>query len=97
MTLSQISLAFKNTKKDGTPALASEVEANTIFNTINLNIGDLIILSNTCPHRSKKNDSDQIRRIIYYTYTPSENGSKYDEYFKDKETSKNKSKALSEN
>ena len=87
---------YKNTKKDGTPALSDEVESKTKFKVIDLEVGDMIIFSNTCPHRSKKNDSDQIRRIIYYTYTPSENGSKYDEYFKDKETSKNKSKALSE-
>ena len=87
---------YENTKKDGTPALSDEVERKTKFKVIDLEVGDMIIFSNTCPHRSKKNDSDQIRRIIYYTYTPSENGSKYDEYFKDKETSKNKSKALSE-
>ncbi len=87
---------FENTKKDGTPALSNEIEAKTLFKTIDLNIGDLIVFSNTCPHRSKKNDSNKIRRIIYYTYTLFENGSKYDEYFKDKETSKNKSKALSE-
>ena len=66
---------------DGTPALANEIEAKTLFHTIDLNIGDLIVFSNTCPHRSKKNDSDQIRRIIYYTYTLSENGSKYDENY----------------
>ena len=86
---------YENTKKDGTPALSNEVEAKTLFNVIDLEVGDMIIFSNKCPHRSKKNDSKKIRRIIYYTYTPSENGSKYDQYFKDKENSKNKSKALS--
>ena len=88
---------YENTKKDGTPALSNEVESKTIFNFIDLEVGDMIIFSNKCPHRSKKNDSQKIRRIIYYTYTPSENGSKYDQYFEDKESSKNKSKALSVN
>ena len=86
---------YENTKKNGTPALSNEVESKTIFNLIDLEVGDMIVFSNKCPHRSKKNHSQKIRRIIYYTYTPSENGSKYDQYFEDKENSKNKSKALS--
>ena len=88
---------YENTKKDGTPALSAEVETKTIFNVIDLDIGDMVIFSNTCPHRSKRNDSQKVRRIIYYTYSLGENGSKYNEYFDDKENSKNKSKALSEN
>ncbi len=87
---------FENTKKDGTPALSKHVENKTIFNLIDLNIGDMVVFSNTCPHRSKRNNSQNIRRILYYTYTLSKNGSKYDEYFSDKDNSKNKSKALSE-
>ena len=86
---------YENTKKDGTPALSNEVEAKTLFNVIDLEVGDMIIFSNKCPHRSKRNDSKNDRRIIYYTYSLSENGSKYDQYFEDKENSKNKSKALS--
>ena len=87
---------FKIQKKDGTPALSKDIEHKTLFNLIDLNVGDMVVFSNTCPHRSKKNDSQNIRRIIYYTYTPGKNGSKYDEYFDDKDNSKNKSKALSE-
>lgn len=87
---------FVNTKKDGTPALSAEVESKTKFNIINLGIGDIVIFLNTCPHRSKKNNSQKIRRILYYTYSLSENGSKYNKYFDDKVNSKNKSKALSE-
>ena len=86
---------FQNTKKDGTPALTKDVENRTVFNLIDLNIGDIVVFSNTCPHRSKKNNSQNTRRIIYYTYTTSINGSKYNEYFDDKANSKNKSKALS--
>ena len=86
---------YENTKKDGTPALSEEAESKTLFNLIELDVGDIIIFSNKCPHRSKRNDSKNDRRIIYYTYSLSENGSKYDQYFEDKENSKNKSKALS--
>ncbi len=87
---------LENTKKDGTPALSKNIEIETPFKLINLDLGDMVIFSNTCPHRSGKNESENTRRVIYYTYTPSINGSKYEQYFKDKEGSKNKSKALSE-
>ena len=45
---------FQNTKKDGTPALTKDVENRTAFNLIDLDIGDIVVFSNTCPHRSKK-------------------------------------------
>ena len=88
---------IENTKKDGTPALSKETEIKTSFKLINLNVGDMVVFSNTCPHRSKKNDSNKSRRIIYYTYSLSKYGSKYKKYFEDKENSKNISKALVEN
>ncbi len=85
---------LKNTKNDGTPAITKEMESNISFDLINLKIGDIVIFSNTCPHRSKKNTTTKNRRVLYYTYSLSENGSKYQEYFDDKEKSKNTSKAL---
>ena len=85
---------IKKTKRDGTPALDKHIEENLHFEPINLNIGDMIVFSNKCPHKSKKNNTNLDRRILYYTYTLSEYGSKYDLYFKDKEKSKNPSKAL---
>ena len=57
---------LENTKKDGTPMLSIEVEAKTVFEPIDLEIGDVIVFSNSCPHRSRKNNSQEIRRIIYY-------------------------------
>ena len=56
----------------------------------------MVIFSNTCPHRSKQNDSAKSRRILYYTYSLAKNGSKYEIYFDDKANSKNISKALIE-
>ena len=83
-----------NTKNDGTPALSEVIENQSKFELINLNSGDIVFFLNTCPHRSKKNQSNINRRILYYTYSPAELGSKYNEYFEDKLKSKNKSKAL---
>ena len=87
---------LKNTKNDGTPALSTEIESKTSFELINLNIGDVVFFSHTCPHRSKKNNTQTDRRILYYTYGFAKNGSKYDEYFKDKDKSKNTLKALTD-
>ena len=85
---------LKNTKNNGTPALTDKVESNTSFNLIDLDVGDIVVFSNTCPHRSKKNGTNNNRRVLYYTYSLSKYGSKYQKYFHDKEKSKNPSKAL---
>jgi len=85
---------LKKTKNDGTPALKNEIEDKIDFEIINMEVGDIVIFSNTCPHRSRKNNTNENRRIIYYTYLSSINGSKYNDYFQDKEKSKNVSKAL---
>ena len=87
---------LKNTKNNGTPALTDEMESNTSFNLIDLDVGDIVVFSNTCPHRSKKNETNNNRRVLYYTYSLSKYGSKYQEYFHDKQKSKNPSKALVE-
>jgi ectoine hydroxylase-related dioxygenase (phytanoyl-CoA dioxygenase family) len=87
---------IKNTKNDGTPALKKDVENELSFEMIDLNIGDVVFFSNTCPHRSKKNNSNRDRRILYYTYSLAKNGSKYEKYFFDKLKSKNPIKALNE-
>ena len=87
---------IKNTKNNGTPDLLSVVEKNNIFEKIKLNAGDLVVFKNTCPHRSGKNASNSNRRILYYTYLSQDFGSQYENYFKDKKMSKNKSsKSLS--
>ena len=80
-----------NTKQNGTPDLLPEFEKKLKFRLINLNVGDIVVFSNTCPHRSKKNRSNFDRKTLYYTYTPLKNGSMYEKYFNDKAKSKNKS------
>mgnify|MGYP001162190063 FL=1 len=85
-----------NTKQNGTPDLIESIENKIKFNPINLNIGDIVLFSNTCPHRSKKNNSNKNRQTLYYTYSLLEDGSFYEQYFKDKAESKNTaSKSLS--
>ena len=87
---------LQNTKQDGSPDLKPSIESGLKFESIVLGIGDIVIFNNTCPHRSKKNNSSKNRRTLYYTYTLKKNGSYYNEYFKDKHASKNTtSKSLS--
>lgn len=87
---------FNNTKKDGTPNLLEKIEKMKTFEPINLNVGDIVFFKNTCAHRSKKNNSKEHRRNLYYTYNPIKEGSHYNQYFLDKNQSKNKnSKSLS--
>ena len=87
---------LKNTKMNGTPDLLKKSEDALDFEPIELNPGDLVLFSNKCPHRSKKNNSEINRRTLYYTYTKEVNGSFYEEYFSDKKNSTNiSSKSLS--
>ena len=86
---------LKNTKKDGTPNILSKIEKKTKFKAVDLKIGDAVIFSNTCPHRSDKNLSKKDRRTLYFTYSYGSKGSQYKNYFLDKKNSKNKTnKAL---
>ena len=87
---------LKNTKNNGTPAITKEIESNTSFDLICLNAGDIVIFSNTCPHRSKQNTTNKDRRVLYYTYSLKKNGDKYQEYFENKKQSTNSSKALAD-
>ena len=87
---------LKNTKNNGTPDILPSIEEKLDFKKIILNKGDAVFFSSRCPHRSKKNSSKFDRRIIYYTYNPKKFGDFYEQYFEDKEKSKNKnSKSLS--
>ena len=83
---------IKKTTLDGTPNLSEIEERKNKFEKINLDVGDLVIFKNTCPHRSDKNNSTSERRILYYTYSSLKNGSKYQDYFNDKKNSKNKTR-----
>lgn len=80
---------FVDTKKDGTPCLSKEKEKQIAFKAINLNPGDILVFDHRCPHRSKKNESEKSRKILYYTYSPLKFGSQYQNYFNDKKGSKN--------
>lgn len=81
---------LQNTNKDGTPNIKKSILKKLKFKQINLNKGDILIFKNTCPHRSKKNNSKKSRKTLYYTYTLSKYGSYYKKYFNDKKNSLNK-------
>ncbi len=83
---------LKNTYNDGTPNITREIEKKTKFNVINLKVGDIVVFSNKCPHRSDKNHTNQPRRNLYYTYTYGSNKTLYRKYFNDKKNSKNKTR-----
>ena len=86
---------LKNTNNDGSPNLKKSYESKLNFKHIDLEVGDIIIFSNKCPHRSKKNKSNKNRKTLYYTYTISKSKNLYKKYFLDKVLSKNKnSKSL---
>ena len=87
---------LNRTKKNGTPDINPEIEKKLNFEKILLSVGDIVIFSSKCPHRSSKNNSSIDRRTIYYTYNALNEGNFYDQYFRDKNNSKNiQSKSLS--
>ena len=88
---SKILLAKIHYKKNKSESIE---QFENLFESINLNVGDILIFDNRCPHRSNKNKSNNMRRILYYTYSLSSAGSQYKKYFSDKESSKNVSKTL---
>lgn len=80
---------FKRTHQDASGGLTSEIENSINFDLINLKPGDIVIFSDKCPHRSKKNYSlTNSRRILYFTYNKQSDGDHYAKYFYDKDTSK---------
>jgi ectoine hydroxylase-related dioxygenase (phytanoyl-CoA dioxygenase family) len=84
------------TKKNSTPEILEKELKKINFFNIELNVGDILIFDNRCPHKSEKNLSNKSRGTLYYTYTQKKYGSFYDKYFNDKQGSKaNKSKSLS--
>ena len=78
---------IKNTKNDGTPFLKEEYVEKLNFKKVDLNPGDLLLFSHLCPHKSDKNNSENNRRILYYTYAEGNNPNIYTDYFKDKDES----------
>tara|TARA_Y100001970_G_C14213311_1_gene848183 strand:- start:588 stop:1322 length:735 start_codon:yes stop_codon:yes gene_type:complete len=86
---------IKNTRNDGTPKLNKKYASSLNFKRIDLDKGDVLFFSNLCPHKSKKNLSDQGRKILYYTYAESSDPNIYYKYFEDKSNSiSNKGGAL---
>ena len=84
--------------QNGTPQLLKSVEDELFFESLILQPGDVVIFSHRAPHRSKKNQSDQARRILYFTYNKSVDGGYYSQYFSNKAVSNSGStisKALS--
>ena len=86
---------IKKTKRDGTQVLLDSVLKKKKFKKIILSKGDIVFFSNRCAHKSKKNLTNKMRRVLYYTYNPLKFGKKYSKYFKDKEQSNSIHKSIS--
>lgn len=78
----------KGKEKDG--IISKEYEDRLEFTPVLLQPGDLVLFSDNAIHRSGKNNSDKYRRTLYYTYNLKSDGNNYQEYFDDKENTKNK-------
>jgi len=78
---------ISRTKNNGTPEISESIANKLYFEKINLKIGDAVIFSHKCPHRSGINRAKRPRRIIYYTYNELRYGNNYNNYFDDKNTS----------
>ena len=85
---------LQNTQGGGSPYLRPEVEASTHFQPIIMKRGGVALFKHSCPHRSGVNESDSPRGSLYWTYSPSDGGDFYEDYFEDKKSSSNPSKAL---
>ena len=87
---------LNNTKKNGTPDLSDDIKDKLNFEKMISSSGSIVVFSSKCPHRSSKNDSDNNRGSLYYTYNPEKFGNNYDTYFDEKSSSRNtQSKSLS--
>jgi len=78
---------LRNTMQNGTPELTKSEEEKRKFKKIDLNIGDIVVFSHKCPHRSAENNSKSERRTLYYTYNKLKDGFFYNQYFADKKNS----------
>lgn len=59
-------------------------EADFDFEPIGLNPGDVLFLDSYTPHRSKPNNSDKPRRVLYATFNPISDGDWRERHFSDK-------------
>jgi len=85
---------ISRTLGDGTPHIRPEHAEGLSFRPITMARGGVAIFRHTCPHRSGLNRTTSPRGSVYWTYCPSRYGDHYEQYFSDKASSKNASKAL---
>ena len=73
-----------NCKKQLTPDftnLDNSIINDNLYKPIETNIGDIFIFDSFLPHKSFKNNTNESRKILYFTYTYND---KYEEYHTDK-------------
>tara|TARA_Y100000816_G_C25588731_1_gene316235 strand:- start:16 stop:522 length:507 start_codon:yes stop_codon:yes gene_type:complete len=61
--------------------LNNSIVSNSLYKSIETNIGDIFMFDSFLPHKSFKNNTDKPRKILYFTYTDTD---KYEIYHNDK-------------
>ena len=83
-------LQFSNYNKtclnqgDNLGEIDDKLENKLNWEYIETNPSDLVIFNSFVAHKSDKNDSDNSRRIMYFTFNGEEDGDLYEEYNKNK-------------
>jgi len=61
--------------------LNNSIVSDSLYKSIETNIGDIFMFDSFLPHKSFKNNTDKPRKILYFTYTDTD---KYEIYHNDK-------------
>ena len=71
-------------KSDNLDDITDNLEKELEWEYVESNPSDLIIFNSFVAHKSDKNESDNSRRIMYFTFNGEEDGNLYEEYNKNK-------------
>jgi len=66
--------------KDTTGEICPAIVNNLIWSAVTTTPRDLLIFDSYAPHRSGTNNTDDARRIFYFTFNSQDDGDFYDEY-----------------
>ena len=64
--------------------ITQPIEDSITWKPVIVNPADLVIFNSFVPHRSSNNNSNNMRRVFYFTYNYENDGMHYNDYFKKK-------------
>lgn len=71
-------------EKNNTGQISKELQEKMKWKYITTSPKDILIFDSFVPHKSDKNNTNESRRIFYFTFNYEEEGNFYDEYYKKK-------------